>query len=405
MIILGLLCFLQEATGQQQTQLPEHPVKTLAHDIGVDAGYQNGNWEAVLTAVQGKRIVLLGELNHGSKEIFITRNELIKKLHQDLGFEVILFESGLGEVGALDLKKDSLTGEQLTTGFFGGWRTREFRDLMEYVQENKLSVGGFDVQKTGGAFNTLLEEQARLLKLEAGSYDQLESRFNQQKNLLSDRKAVYDSLRPSTEALLRDYQILSDQINVKAGKNNTQATLIVRRTLENRIFYLHYFLSFTQTKNWHKRWQDRDSMMASNVEWLIHNLYENKKIIIVAHNYHIARFNEKEAVMGEFLLQPFGAETYALGVFAGDGSFADNAGKIKQMGPVETEAADIREVIQLLENKVHFLAIPKVQTDENAFLFGETTINDTFIDLTGTNKLRLNKHFDGLLLIDKISPP
>lgn len=42
--------------------------------IEVDSNYNNGDWKAVLKQVKNKRIILLGELNHGSKEIFLSRS-------------------------------------------------------------------------------------------------------------------------------------------------------------------------------------------------------------------------------------------------------------------------------------------------------------------------------------------
>ena len=73
----------------------------------------------LLDAVKNYKIVLLGEFNHGSKEIFLTRNELVKELHRKLDFDVILFESGIGEVGAIGIERELLSKEQMTNGFFG----------------------------------------------------------------------------------------------------------------------------------------------------------------------------------------------------------------------------------------------------------------------------------------------
>ncbi|HEV7783653.1 MAG TPA: hypothetical protein VGO58_20420 [Chitinophagaceae bacterium] len=54
-------------------------------------------------------MVLIGEPNHGSKEIFLLRNSLIKFLHESHGFDIILFESGIGELIRADISKDQLT--------------------------------------------------------------------------------------------------------------------------------------------------------------------------------------------------------------------------------------------------------------------------------------------------------
>ena len=43
---------------------------------------------------QGKEIVMLGEQTHGEGTAFETKIKLIKYLHKELGFDLLLFESG-----------------------------------------------------------------------------------------------------------------------------------------------------------------------------------------------------------------------------------------------------------------------------------------------------------------------
>lgn len=402
--IFSLIIVQPKSLAQNLTERQLQKIEGLAHNVDVDENYRNGSWEAVLDVMTDKNIVLLGEMNHGSKEIFETRNELIKELHQKLGFDVILFESGIGEVGTMEIQQKPFTIEQMTFGFFGGWRTSEFKDLMGYVKENRLFINGFDVQKTGNAFNALLEEKASSKSIDSVFYYNLEQRFDYQKSLLTKRNAIYDSILHSTQELINEYQVFFNLLNKDPQENDTNTCLLIKRTIENRITYLSYFLEFVRTKDWNKRWKDRDEMMASNVEWLIENFYKDKKIIIVAHNFHIARHNEKEKVMGEFLIKKYNSQMYVLGVFAGSGSYADNSGTEKQMQPIVSEAMDIKKIILSLPGKVNFINIDEAKSIENEILFNEIIVNDTFIDLAGSNKLNLSKHFDGLLLIDKISP-
>ena len=400
--IISTLCFILFITfPNSHVKGQQIHASDLAQNINVDDHYKNGNWESVLNAVKNKSIVLLGELNHGSKQIFASRNDLIMALHKQLNFDVILFESGVGEVGAIEIQRKSLSDKQMTYGFFSGWRTNEFRDLMSYIKSNRIPIGGFDVQKTGSGFNTLFKEYMKKKAIDSSLYSNIEERFNHQKKLLTSRKAVYDSLNTSTLQLVDDYQALLGHLKDKATKED----LIIQRTITNRISYLQYFLEFIKTKDWNKRWKVRDKMMASNIEWLIETMYKDKKIIIVAHNYHIAKFNKKQEVMGEFLMKTYGSKMYVLGIFAGSGSYADNSGKEKQMMPVENDGTDIKKIILVLKNKVHFIDIPNERSQTNEFLFNDIIINDTFIDLYGSNQLILSKHFDGILLIDKISPP
>ena len=48
-------------------------------------------------------------------------------------------------------------------------------------------------------------------------------------------------------------------------------------------------LKFTADKDWSARWAARDSAMADNVVWLKENLFPQRKMIVIGHNYHLAR--------------------------------------------------------------------------------------------------------------------
>jgi erythromycin esterase len=407
-ILLFLLFFLSisfDSFCQSLTDYQERELENLAQNIQVNDHYSNGKWEPVLKAIDQNRIALLGESNHGSKEIFLTRNELIQKLHQQLGFEVLLFESGFGEVGVIENQKESLSAIEMTQGFFGGWRTKEFEQLMAYIKENDISIGGFDVQKTGNNFNAFLKELINKRSIDTLKFYDLEQRYNLQKGLLTSNNAIYDSLKDTTNELIEDYQSLLNQLKNDNDEDFGSNEFLAQRTIENRINYLQYFLEFTRSKDWNKRWKDRDSLMALNVEWLIENRYKNKKVIILAHNYHIAKFNEKEEVMGEFLSKKYAEEMYALGAFVGSGKYSDNSGKEVELKAIEQNGLDIKEIILALNGHVNFIDIPKKENDASSFLFHEMLINDTFINLDGSKKLVPSRHFDGLLLIDKSTSP
>lgn len=404
-ILIGLLLSLGTVNAQQLTEPSLKLLKKQRIKIGVTKNYTTGNWSPINKYVKNKRIVLIGEPNHGSKQIFEARNDLIKHLHKNLGFNTILFESGIGELIRVDIEKEQLSSAQMTSGFFGGWRTQEFAKLMDYVKNHQLNVNGFDIQRTGGNFKKVLETEANKLKIDSTLFSGLEKRFGIQKRELANRKVNYKTVKPATNRLIEDYRNLLTAFNSKQGAQPNQSILLVKQTLHNRINYLKYFLDFAQNKDWNNRWKARDANMASNVDWLLENLYKNEKVIIIAHNFHISKHNEKEEVMGEFLKENYGTEMYVLGVFAGKGSFHDNSGKEKQLTSIDRKSLDIKQVIQSLDGRLNFINMPKKQNSRNAWLFNKIIVNDTFIDLSRSNELILSKHFDGLLFIDQISPP
>ncbi|MEM6721233.1 MAG: erythromycin esterase family protein [Bacteroidota bacterium] len=243
------------------------------------------------------------------------------------------------------------------------------------------------------------------MNLDTTKYQDIEESFSKEKRKLAQRGAVYDSLQNSTNHLIDDYKSLKSSIKKATNNELNDTSHFISRTIENRIKYLQYFLNFVYDKDWNKRWKERDFMMFSNIDWLLNTIYKNQKVIIVAHNFHISKFNDKEEVLGEFLNEKYGSDMYSIGVFAGSGSFHNNRGVEQMLKPVSKDGLDIKHIINRLDYKMSFIDVPKKEEKGLEWIFNKIIVNDTFIDLSNSNEMILSKSFDGLLLIDKISPP
>jgi erythromycin esterase-like protein len=391
--------------GQTLTKDQKKFLKENSVTISADTNFNRADWKVIANQVKNKKIILLGEFNHSSKEVFQTRNSLIKYLHEKLGINVILLESGIGELASTDLKKETLSPAQMTNGLVGSWRTQEFRDLITYVKAQNISIAGFDVQRTGGSFAFLLKETAQKNKIDSIYFYNLEQRYSIARQELSNGKTIYDSVSARTNQLISDYKRMADELKkVSSSQVSTEIKFCIV-TLKNRIQFLSYMLAFLKDRDWNKRWAARDSAMAENVEWLREHVYKGQPVIVIAHNFHIARFNDKESVMGEILAARYGKEMYCLGVFAGSGSFQDNFGRPEKMALPDSTGLDVKHIIAGLSGSANFINIPRKSIRGSDWLRIPITVNDTFIDLTGSNKMILANYFDGLLLLDKISPP
>lgn len=402
LLLSPLLCLQgQSLTIDQQKFLKEH-----ALPIALKADAKQYSWKGVLESIQDKRIVLIGEFNHGSKEVFQIRNELIRELHDSLDFDVILFESGIGEQIYGEYNKDSLTSAQMTYGLFGPWRTKEFRELMEFVQTENIAIAGFDIQRTGGSFVKLLDEIAIPIALDSAFLRDLEAQFGKLRKALPNRKVNLDAVQQRTVDLMKQYISVYAKLQASVLPIPLEKSMLILQTLSNRIDYLEYMLAFKMDKNWNKRWAARDSLMADNVIWLADHIYPGKKLIIIGHNFHISRYNEKEEVMGEYLLPRYSDELYAIGIFAASGEYLNNYGKIEKMTAPDSSQLDIKHIISAMADKPIFLPVSSIaKTGASAWLDEPVIINDTFIDLSNSNSMILRKSFDGLLLLDQVSVP
>lgn len=404
-VVIGLFCspaaYSQSLTNEQTIFL-----KRNAKTIHQDSSQKQPDWSFLSSHVNAKKLILIGELNHGSKEIFELRNSLIKYLHQATGTKAILFESGIGELIAADLNRADMSPSQMTNGLFGGWRTKEFVELMDFAKAQNNSVSGFDVQRTGGSFNSILNEIAQKYKLDTTlRTDRLESRYGLAARELTSRKAVYDSLKTGITNLIIDYQKVKTELSKYITKEAPKELLFAGITIENRIKYLSYMLLFLKDKNWNNRWAARDSAMANNVQWLINNVYKDQPVIIIGHNFHIGKHNENETVMGEILKAEYNAEMYSIGIFAGSGAYNDNSGNEVKMIPPDSAQLDIKHIIANLQGITTFVDIPDKPSKGSDWLNKPIIINDTFIDLQNSNHMILSKTFDGLILLKSVSPP
>lgn len=403
--LLFLLAHNQLLIGQDLSPQQMQYVQKKAKLVQTSSNDYPANWKPLSKKLKGKKLVLLGEFTHGAKEIFENRNDLIHYLHKKMDFNVILFETGIGELLHPDWNRDTLSAGQMTNNLIGSWRTKEFKSLMGYVQKEDIAIAGFDVQRSGRSFQKILHEIAVEKNIDTALYVQLEQEFGRIQRKLRNRKTVYNTIAAPTQQLIADYKALHFEFIKKQANARLPKCLLVSKTLENRIAFMEYMLQWLNDKNWRQRWTARDSMMASNVRWLANHIYPNQKLIVIAHNFHIAHYNENEKVMGAFLKKKYGKDMYALGVLAGGGSYAGNSGNEKEMKPIGAEKLDLKHIIQKLEGFAHFISIPKKKKSKYNWLFEKIVVNDTFIDLNGSNEMELAKHFDGLLFLKTVSMP
>lgn len=360
--------------------------------------------------LKDKRIVLLGEFTHGAKEINEAKIRLIRFLHEEMGYNLLLFESGLGEIYSMNYRRRELSPDKmLYTGLMGPWHTREYLPLTDYLKRNeKLKTGGFDPQRSGRSFALVLDQLSASLDPSQKEYgSEIEQKFTDLSRRLR-RENINQALLLQRDSLITDYQALSRKIENQSGLlqqkgYQSRQLRLIRQAINNRIGYLHYYANYR--KDYRLRFAARDSLMAENVLLFAQELYPNEKIIISGHNYHISKFNEKEKVLGERLYQVFGDQLYAVGVFAAGGTHADNGRQPKQIDP-PTSRQDLKQLIHMSDIKeaawIDMSGAKKKM--ENAWMFNRIKV-DGFVNLNSDSDLIPKRWFDGLIFLREISPP
>jgi len=263
-------------------------------------------------------------------------------------------------------------------------------------------IGGFDVQKSGQSFKLFAQES--LSKVDTAWATQvvtLEEANNQFVRNIA-RRFIDSTFFHESAKLIAEYEAQLQLVS-KYTAITFPADLFAQ-TFRNRIHYLQYMTQFRRDKDYRKRWVARDSMMAANVMWFLKR-HPNEKVILSAHNFHVAKYNAEEEVMGAFLRQQLGDQMYSVGVFAGQGEYANNS---RQPEPIEQPETvdDIRSIILSQSTHTAFLDISDIpqKSVENSWLFEEILVPG-FVNLVGGDRLSLRKSFDGLLLLNRVAPP
>lgn len=119
--------------------------------------------EPLRAAVGDARVVMLGEASHGDGATFRAKSRIVRFLHQEMGFDVLVWEAGLLDAERLNRSFESgvAPGEASARMMAGGWaRSLDVQPLFEYAAatwrtERPLRMSGFDMSRPpSGVENT-----------------------------------------------------------------------------------------------------------------------------------------------------------------------------------------------------------------------------------------------------------
>ncbi|PGR97048.1 erythromycin esterase [Bacillus thuringiensis] len=358
-----------------------------------------------------------------------------------MGYDVIAFETGLGEAAAVQQNFDNLTAtEAMKQSLYPVWKTKELEQLFTYMKEQKekgkpLTLAGFDMnlfykssfrsyakewlQKVSpelasefdSAVSELIELNTYYDKKKTYPYDQFKmeiqpviNKLEKVRTFIQNHKSELTQVAPHATY---DVNFLEKSVNIRidAIKTHLDADMKVRGGISspNLTDYSFYI---------------RDQKMAQNLAWLTEMQYKNKKIIVWGHNYHIRKQNSKMILdftkvqqynyvgpnMMDYLPQRIKDQMYTIGVFAYSGSSWDDVNE--NVIPVHNEHEE-----QSVEKIISTVGSPHVFVN----LKGESNRPETSWMFTPTaasywgNKLKEEimiptEQYDGILWLEKTTP-
>ena len=281
--------------------------------------------------IGGATIVALGEATHGTREFFRMKHRMLAWLVRNMGFNYFAIEATLPE--SVNLNHYVQTGEGnparlLSRLGFWTWNTQEVLDMIEWMRSwnaggntPKVHFVGFDMQMAGGAMDSVTSF-ARYMDQRAGeTVTELYTCLNQYRDppaSVNPRIERYQAQSPAYKDACRENIRQVDSLLARreaewAASEGREKLMIVRRLARVVSQWEAVFNGQPTTQ-----FNLRDDFMAENVVWWNETFAPGSKMVLWAHNAHIARVR---SWMGEDLTRHYGSRYLNVAQTFGTGNF------------------------------------------------------------------------------------
>jgi erythromycin esterase len=273
--------------------------------------------------LKGKRIVQLGEPAHGVAETNWAKVRLIRFLHQEMGFDVVAFESSFDQCHEADKRVGTLaTPELMGRCIFWAWHTKEVQGLFDYMAAQRngarpLHIAGFDIQ-----FTTMEFDNSRARNMLAVSDAALATRLDEQdqalrnaRDLSAQRSAAFQAFYAEVAKVLASHRTALRA----AGHGDTDIDVAIQAAHGRA--WLARKLEHEGRPDATSGMSIRDAGMAEQFGFLLDHVYPNRKVVVWAHNEHVtyAQPAGRFTSMGEVLAHRRRAQMYTVGLYVGRG--------------------------------------------------------------------------------------
>jgi erythromycin esterase len=254
-----------------------------------DSNFQDLNF--LKETLKDKNIIGLGEATHGTHDFFKFKDRLIRFLVTNLNYKAIAFESDFLTV----LNLNAYINGKIDKMFFSGGFpvSMETKEMLTWLKtynqtktaDEKVQIYGLETR----AFNNITE----LL------LDSLPNLTEANKRLLLKFKNTH--FNQLTKKDVNELKLILPSLYELAVGESSSLHKFYVRLLEQEILQ-YYSVAFGI----------RDNHMLENLSWIYKNT-SNNKVIIWAHNGHLAKTNIfKQAPLGKQVYQIYGDKYYVI---------------------------------------------------------------------------------------------
>jgi erythromycin esterase len=278
----------------------------------VTAGAGFDDLAALDRIIGDARIVALGEATHGTAEFFRMKHRLFEYLVEKKGFTVLAFEDAWPDLEIVDRYVKTGGGaaaDALKAMQHSIWKTREVRDLIEWMRTynsvpgraKMLSFTGFDMQgSAAAAFRCVVDALNKLDASEGKAILRLYAPRSNAEKAKADAVEALKLVEARREALLR---VMSPAEYRRVRQCGAVIVQFWQLTVAEATGPINEYSNI------------RDKAMAANVKWLVEEAFPSEKIVLWAHNGHVAAApgSKAEVPMGQHLRRMFGEQMRILG--------------------------------------------------------------------------------------------
>lgn len=298
---------------------------------------QFDNFKPLEKTLNNVRVVMLGEPSHCEGNIMEMNIEIIKHLHEEMGFNTIAFESGFYDLYKAQKIIDAggPVEDAVRNSIFPIWTsTCEFQEFIKYIYENreKLKIIGFDCQLSGdfSTYESLDDLQELLQSNDLGNeidFELLQHVFISLGEDLSfpDKTYDYDFFVDELQKIEKQLLVLQ-QNNIQDIDVWLQFIKSTKKLAED--YYENKPSSFSK-KEWKAYISNpRDAQMADNLLFFLKK-HPDEKVVCWGASGHFANdfstTKEEELMqfrpMGSYLKQKLGSNLFSIASITSSGTY------------------------------------------------------------------------------------
>lgn len=290
------------------------------------------------------RVVAMGEATHGTREFFQFKHRMFEFLVEELGFTVFGMEANWPEsleVNAYVLEGKGDAREAVGRLAFAVWQTEEVLDLIRWMRQynldaahtQKLKFYGFDMQAQRGAESNVLAYLRRVdpeYRAAAAQTFAVLGEYPNNQAYIDGPAEIRRRTAESLAAILRRFDERKPEYIARTGQSEwamARQNMVVVKQAEAKM-----------ANPGEPGRAYRDQAMAENVKWIMDQEPAGTKMMLWAHDNHIAGDAEAHPPMGAHLRRIFGEQVALCGFLFQQGSFraidmTTHAATIYTVGP------------------------------------------------------------------------